>query len=53
MNIQKLELLTVNLQAQKDFYSKILELPAKLAFGGSEVQAGTTEILFHTGTIRF
>jgi catechol-2,3-dioxygenase len=46
MKIQKLELVTADLQAQKDFYSRILELPAELTNSGLLVQAGMTEILF-------
>ena len=46
MNIRKLELLTVDLQAQKDFYTGILELPAELSSSSLTVQAGETEILF-------
>ena len=46
MNIRKLELLTVDLQAQKDFYTHILELPTELTPSGLAVQAGETELLF-------
>lgn len=46
MNIDSLELVTADLQAQRDFYTNILELPAKLSAAGLEVQAGATEILF-------
>lgn len=46
MNIQKLELLTVELEGQKDFYAKILELPAELTSSGLHVKAGETELLF-------
>src|SRR6266508_493222 len=46
MNIQKLELLTVNLQAQRDFYTNILGLPIELTSSGLLVKAGVTEILF-------
>jgi hypothetical protein len=46
MNIQRLELLTTDLQVQRDFYSKILEIPAELTSSGLLVKAGTTEILF-------
>jgi catechol-2,3-dioxygenase len=46
MNIEKLELFTVDLQAQKSFYSTILELPTELISSGLLVQAGTTELLF-------
>lgn len=46
MNIQKLELLSVDLQAQRDFYSNVLALPTELTLSGLVVQAGRTEILF-------
>ena len=46
MNIQKLELLTVDLEGQKDFYAGVLELPAELTSSGLLVKAGETEILF-------
>ncbi|HJS17784.1 MAG TPA: hypothetical protein VJ785_03490 [Anaerolineales bacterium] len=46
MKIRKLEILTADLQAQKDYYSKTLELPAELTTSGLLVQAGGTEILF-------
>ena len=46
MNIQKLELLTADLQAQQDFYSNILALPAKFTDLGLQIQAGATELVF-------
>ncbi len=46
MNIQRVELLTVDLQAQKDFYTNILELPTEPTSSHLLVQAGATEILF-------
>jgi hypothetical protein len=46
MNIQKLELLSVDLPAQRDFYVNILELPTELGSSGLLVQAGWTELLF-------
>ncbi len=46
MKIQKLELLSVDLAAQREFYAKSLELPAELTASGLAVQAGRTEILF-------
>jgi len=46
MNIEKVELLTVDLGAQSDFYSKILEIPVKFTASGLLVEAGLTEILF-------
>src|SRR5512133_2798619 len=46
MNIQKLELLTVDLQGQRNFYANILELPVELTSAGLVIKAGATEILF-------
>lgn len=46
MNIQRIELLSVDLHAQADFYSKVLELPAEVTASGLLVKAGGTEILF-------
>jgi hypothetical protein len=46
MNITKLELLTVDLGAQKHFYENILELPVKLTSSNLEVRAGQTELIF-------
>jgi len=46
MNITRLELLTLNLQAQRDFYANILELPVKLTSSNLEVKAGQTELIF-------
>jgi len=46
MNIQKLELLTVDLVAQSDFYTNILELPTEPTPSRLLITAGTTEILF-------
>ncbi len=46
MNIMKLELLTADLWAQKDFYANILKLPVKLTASGLEVKAGRTDLLF-------
>jgi len=46
MNIQKLELLCVDLQAQRDFYTNILALSSELASPGLVVQIGRTEVLF-------
>lgn len=46
MNILKLELETADLQAQKDFYTNILELPAESIASGLLVKAGATEIIF-------
>jgi catechol-2,3-dioxygenase len=46
MNITGLELPTKDLQAQRDFYVDILELPANLTASGLEIKAGQTELLF-------
>jgi hypothetical protein len=46
MNIQKLELFSVDLLAQRDLYANVLALPAELTPSGLAVKAGTTEILF-------
>lgn len=46
MNIVSLELLARDLELQKDFYTRILELPVKLTSSSLEVTAGSTEVLF-------
>jgi catechol 2,3-dioxygenase-like lactoylglutathione lyase family enzyme len=46
MKIERVELLSVDLQAQWNFYSNILELPAGLKAPGLSVKAGTTNLLF-------
>jgi len=46
MNIKYLELPTKDLQAQRDFYSNILELPVKFSATNLEVKAGKTELVF-------
>jgi len=46
MKIQKLELLTVDLEGQKDFYAGVLELPAERTSSGLLVKAGETQLLF-------
>jgi catechol 2,3-dioxygenase-like lactoylglutathione lyase family enzyme len=46
MKITYLELPTKDLHAQRDFYSKVLELPAELNSSGLVVRAGNTDILF-------
>jgi len=46
MNILKLKLLAVDLQAQNNFYSNVLELPTELTSSGLLIKAGTTEFLF-------
>ncbi|HSL47169.1 MAG TPA: hypothetical protein VK897_27265 [Anaerolineales bacterium] len=46
MNITRLELLTADLQAQRDFYADVLELPVSLTSASLEVQAGGTNLVF-------
>ena len=46
MNITRLELLTLNLQAQRDFYANILEMPVEPTSSNLEVKAGQTELIF-------
>ena len=46
MNIQKLELLTVDLHGQRDFFGNVLELPTQLSSSSLLVQAGRSEIVF-------
>jgi catechol-2,3-dioxygenase len=46
MDIAYLELPTSDLQAQKDFYANVLELPVALSPAGLEVKAGKTDIFF-------
>lgn len=46
MNIQRLELLTNDLEAQKNFYSKVLELSAELTELSLRIQVGSTEVIF-------
>ncbi len=46
MNILRLELLAGNVQAQREFYANVLEIPVKLTSSGLEVKAGKTDILF-------
>lgn len=53
MNIRELELLTADLQAQKDFYSDILALPTELTSSGFVITAGATKILFTTAPSDF
>ena len=53
MKITRLELLTVNLPAQQEFYAKILELSTKLTPSGLEIQAGKTELLFTQAALDF
>jgi catechol 2,3-dioxygenase-like lactoylglutathione lyase family enzyme len=53
MNFQKVELLSVNLQAQKDFYTNTLGLATEATVAGLLVQTGTTEILFRPAPSNF
>jgi catechol 2,3-dioxygenase-like lactoylglutathione lyase family enzyme len=53
MNITRLELLTLNLQAQRDFYANILELPVKLTSSNLEVKARTTKLIFAQASTYF
>lgn len=46
MNITRLELPARDLQAQKDYYSDVLELPVNLADSKLEVKAGGTDLVF-------
>ena len=46
MNIQALELLSADLEAQKDFYSRALGLRAEFTSSGLLVKAGETELFF-------
>lgn len=46
MHITRLELLSADLEAQKDFYANVLELPVRRDSTILEVRAGTTELLF-------
>jgi catechol 2,3-dioxygenase-like lactoylglutathione lyase family enzyme len=46
MNITRLELLSADLEAQKDFYANILELPVRRDSTILEVKAGKTDLLF-------
>jgi hypothetical protein len=53
MNITTLELLTVDLRVQKDFYENILELPVKMTFSSLEIKAGTTDLIFTQASLDF
>ncbi|HKG53624.1 MAG TPA: hypothetical protein VKB04_05150, partial [Anaerolineales bacterium] len=53
MNITKLELLTANLQVQKDFYENILQLPVKLSASNLEVAVGETNLIFTQASSEF
>ena len=46
MNITYLELATTNVQAQNDFYSRVLDLPVKRSDTKVEVHIGTTNLIF-------
>lgn len=46
MNITYLELATTNVQAQNDFYSRVLDLPVKRSDTKVEVHVGTTNLIF-------
>jgi catechol 2,3-dioxygenase-like lactoylglutathione lyase family enzyme len=46
MNITRLELLSADLEAQKDFYANILELPVRRDSTILEVKAGRSELFF-------
>jgi hypothetical protein len=45
MNIQKLELLSADLQAQREYYAKVLELPTEWSSSSLLVKAGETELV--------
>jgi catechol-2,3-dioxygenase len=46
MNITRLELLAADLQAQRNFYTDVLELPVNLMPSSLEVKAGATDLVF-------
>ena len=46
MIIKRLELLTTNLQAQRDFYADVLDLPVNLTSSTLEVEVGESDLLF-------
>ena len=46
MNITRLELLAANLEAQKEFYANVLELPVRLDASILEVHVGSSELRF-------
>ncbi len=45
MNIQKLELFSADLQAQREYYAKVLELPTEWSASSLLVKAGETELV--------
>jgi hypothetical protein len=53
MNINYLELVTKDLQAQKECYSEILELPVELSADQLRVQVGKTTLVFTQATSDF
>src|ERR1041385_535470 len=53
MNITSFELFSADLQAQREFYADILELPVKLTSSGLEVEAGRTDLLFRQASADF
>ena len=53
MNIQMLELLTADLQAQRDFYTNILGLSVKSTPSTLEVKAGKTDLVFNQAPADF
>ena len=53
MNITYLELPAKDLHAQRDFYAKVLELPAELNSSGLVVRAGNTDTLFTQAPLNF
>ena len=46
MNITRLELLSADLEAQRDFYADVLELPVNSIPSALEVKAGETDLVF-------
>lgn len=46
MHIQYLELSTLNLSSQRNFYSNVLELPVELSSSTLKVKAGATSLIF-------
>lgn len=53
MNITRLELLAKDLQAQRDYYSKILDLPVDLSAEKLEVTVGKTLLVFAQASADF
>lgn len=46
MKIRKLELVSADLEAQREYYANILDLPSELTPSGLVVKAGATELIF-------